>query len=265
MKDAYENDFCHSPSYRESYFNGSENITGIQVLITKFGYIKTIYMLPEDNLVVGDMIYFDDKHWICIDVSDNGVNKYGTVCECREFINVYSNGVLNKVYCAVESSIQLYRMGYDGGKYINTPEGIAVLRVSDDNITANIKRGQTYSIGRDNYKVIDIQDIVEYGILILKLEFTLEKPEPIPDPTPSQPITINGADSIIKGKSEIYTVNVDYDVVFSLEGSLADITQQSGNSCTIQAGQNLGYVKLFAKSLDGLIEGYRDIRIRSIF
>lgn len=263
MKDAYEKDFDDSPSYRDAYFNDEEDIIGIQVLDTKDGNVKNINVLSEHDLKVGDTLRFDGDIWLCLLVSDNQINRSGVVYKCTHTLSLYQSGILYEVPIAVESGVRLYQLGLDEGKYFSTPETTVVIRMPNNETTSLIKRGQVYKIGKENFEVTDINDIIESGILILKMKWTAEEPEIPEDPTPTQPIEIVGADSIEFGQSKTYTVDYPEVITFTLEGTLATITEQSNNQCTVKAGKTYGNITLVAKSGD--IEGTKDILIKNWF
>lgn len=176
MKDAYANDFSHSPSYRDAYINNSEDSTGIQVLDTKFGNVKTIHMLPDDVLAVGDIVEFDSDKWLCVNAVDNGVNISGTVNRCTHTLTVNKNSILSQQPMAIESGVRLYQLGLEENKYINTPISTMVARLPFNNITEIIQRDDVYEIDEEFWKVTDKNKTIEPGLLILKLEYTLKKP-----------------------------------------------------------------------------------------
>jgi len=66
-------------------------------------------------------------------------------------------------------------MGTDETKYIIQPSTNIVVRVPNNEVTTLIKRDEIYKIGLSNYKVIDISDIINPGLIILKLEWTAEE------------------------------------------------------------------------------------------
>jgi hypothetical protein len=145
MKDAYINDFSHSPSYRDAYINSSTETTGVQVLDTKFGNVKTIYMLPDHNLAVGDVVEFDNNKWLCVNVVDNGVNKVGTVNRCTSTIAIFINSVLHEIPMAIESGIRLYQLGIKESTFIDTPSTVVTARIPHNNITEYIQRDHVYA------------------------------------------------------------------------------------------------------------------------
>ena len=223
------------------------------------------FLCPTDVKVSrGSIVDYCDKKWLVInEVRSNEVYQYLTIMACSHILNVHKNGILYEVPCCVESGIRLFQLGLENGKYFDTPETVVTVRVPANDITENIKRGQVYAIGRQNWKINDVNDIIEPNLLILKMEWTAEQPETPEEPEPTQPIEITGADSVIFGSSSVYTVAYPEDIVFSLEGEFASIVEQDGSSCTIKAGNSYGYVTLVATFED--IEGRKDVLIKNYF
>lgn len=226
-------------------------------------YDKKLLLDMTSNVHMGSMVEFDDKHWLVVrKIYDRHAYKLTSAVECVDTFTVYKNSTATTVYYHIENSIQLYRMGVDYGKYINVPEGQIVVRVQDNDTTALITRGEIYRIGRQNYKIIDIMDAIQPGILIFKMEWTAESPEPIPSPTPVQPVLISGSEEIIYGKSATYST--DEDVIFTLTGDFATITEQTARTCTIKAGKSYGEVTLKAVNSEDE-EGTKTILICDIW
>lgn len=174
MKDAFVNDFCDNPSYRESYFNDSNKITDIQVLDTKYSYIKTIWVKEEDGLKIGDIIEFDNKKWICEDANFNGIHYVGTINECKNVLTLNKNGVLYQIPYAVLDNVALTRMREDDNKFFSVPESMMMIMVADTEITRLIQRNEKFTLYnnnniKDNYKIIDINRVRKPGLIIFEL------------------------------------------------------------------------------------------------
>jgi hypothetical protein len=138
-------------------------------------YQKIIFRTPDYEVKVGDIFEFDGAKWICTDVTYTTVSKSCTVTKSYYDLNVYKNGILYKVPCIVEDLTRLYSMGTDENKYIIQPSTDIIIRVPNNEVTTLIKRGDTYKLGNNNYKVNDLSDIINPGLLILKLEWTAEE------------------------------------------------------------------------------------------
>lgn len=138
-------------------------------------YQKIIFRTPDYEVKIGDIFEFDGAKWICTDVTCATVSKSCTVTKSYYDLNVYKNGILYKVPCIVEDITKLYSMGADETKYIIQPSTDIVVRVPNNEVTTLIKRDEIYKIGMSQYKVVDISDIINPGLLILKLEWTAEE------------------------------------------------------------------------------------------
>ena len=98
------------------------------------------------------------------------------LCFCR----LYKNGTTTQVPACVDNSIQLYRMGVEETRLLSFPEGVIILHVPQTSTTDLIEPGEIFTIGKYNYKVADIQDVIDIGLLILRMEKTTQSPEAIP-------------------------------------------------------------------------------------
>jgi hypothetical protein len=92
-------------------------------------------------------------------------------------------------------------------------------------------------------------------------------------------LEIIGAAEIKKGRTQTYSVRfynngkeIFDQAIFSLTSDdgttptqLATIESTNSNSCTIRAGDQIGYVQLHVKNNNGLIYGVKDIRIKPLY
>ena len=167
-------------------------------------YQKIIFRTPDYEVKVGDIFEFDGAKWICTDVTYTTVSKSCTVTKSYYDLNVYKNGILYKVPCIVEDITRLYSMGTDETKYIIQPSTDIVVRVPNNEVTTLIKRDEIYKIGLSNYKVIDISDIINPGLLILKLEWTAEEQH-----LPNYSINILNGDNIQVNVSDSFQIQCE--------------------------------------------------------
>jgi hypothetical protein len=108
---------------------------------------------------------------------DQQIQTKGTIQLCNNTFNFYHNNTLYQIPCIVESNVRFYQLGTDETKYISEPSTNIIIRIPNTEITSQIQRNQIYKLGISNYKVIDISDILEPGLIILKLEYTVEEIE----------------------------------------------------------------------------------------
>ena len=284
------NDFEDSLSFNTVLINSISygvHITNDSTSINQMNQnSKNIVMKPNDPLRVGDVIDYDNQKWLCLACEkSNDIYYKGKIQKAEHTLNYHESGILFTIPAVVESSIQLYRMGSSDGKYISLPEGIVVIRVPNNNITSRIKRSEIYKLAEnENYKVNDTNSIIESGIIVLKMEWSSEEqiiPDIEPIPLGLSAKIINPQTSIIKGSSADYTgqfyedrVEIDTELatffltdVNGQATSLATITgQDSSGSCTVLAGDSVGYVKLWLRNTDGSIVCEPvTIQIRNIF
>ena len=176
-------------------------------------YQKIIFRTPDYKVKIGDIFEFDGAKWICTDVTYTTVSKSCTVTKSFYDLNVYKNGILYKVPCIVEDLTRLYSMGTDENKYIIQPSTDIIIRVPNNEVTTLIKRDEIYKIGMSQYKVVDISDIINPGLLILKLEWTAEEQH-----LPNYSINILNGDNIqvnVNDSLQIQCEVLDGDIVLS--------------------------------------------------
>lgn len=176
-------------------------------------YQKIIFRTPDYVVSVGDIFEFDNAKWICTDISSTVVSKSCTVTKANNEIKVYKNNILYKVPCIVEDATRLYSMGTDENKYIIQPSTDIIIRVPNNEVTVLIKRDEVYKIGLSNYKVVDISDIINPGLLILKCTWSAEEQH-----LPNYSINILNGDNIQVNISDSFQIQcevLDRDKVLS--------------------------------------------------
>lgn len=125
------------------------------------------------NINRGSIVNYNNKNWLVFsEVKDNKVYKYTKILQCFHSININKNGVLLEVPCVIDSNVRLYSMGQDENKYISTVDDEIIVYVSNNPDTQTIKEDQVYKIGRRNYEVISIQDVIHPGLLVIKMQVT---------------------------------------------------------------------------------------------
>jgi len=176
-------------------------------------YQKIIFKTPDYVVNVGDIFEFDNAKWICTDISSTVVSKSCTVTKANNELKVYKNSILYKVPCIVEDVTRLYSMGTDENKYIIQPSTDIIIRVPHNEVTVLIKRDEVYKIGLSNYKVVDVSDIINPGLLILKCTWSAEDQH-----LPNYSINILNGDNIqvnIGDSLQIQCEVLDGDIVLS--------------------------------------------------
>ena len=139
-------------------------------------YDKKLSFDISSNVHTGSAVRFDDIDWLVISkIFDKQAYKVGSVLEITDYITINQNGILSQIPCVIESGIRLFQLGDRDNKYFSEPTTVTVARVPKNDITLQIKRNDKYKIGINTYEIIDVNDIIEPGLLILKMEFSVEQ------------------------------------------------------------------------------------------
>jgi len=254
-KDSIIDNFRDTPSYRLSYINESTSSTGIQVIDNKNAYVKTIVMQPNDSINVGDIFEFDNLKWICIEADKtNPVNERGIVYQAKHTITLNKNHILYNIPCIVESAVRLYQLGDKDNKYLSEPSTNIIIRVPNNDITRLIKRSDVYKIGMQNYRVVDVNDVIESGLLVLKMEFALSE-------QPKDSITtvtiLNGEEINMNYQGQTLQLNVEVKVNDEIIPN-PEITYTSSNEDIATVDEN-GLVTTILNGICTITATYNDV------
>lgn len=171
--------FLKSPSYHLAYISGVEEPRGFHIYdenaINKNPNKKRILSRPNETFNVGQYVVWEDNDWLITNIDcDSTVQTKGIMQKCNNQISLYINDVLHKIPCCVDST-RIRLLNTDSNKYLEVPSTDVFIRIANNELTQNIKRNDIYKIGEQNYRVSDISDILEPGLLILKIAWVAEK------------------------------------------------------------------------------------------
>ncbi len=154
--------------------------------------------------VIGDMYKIDNDYWICVDKKNL---KYPTISciiqRCNNTITLVKNNITYNIPCCVEGSVQLYRLRLEENKYLSNVDDNIIIRVPNNSTTILMNVNDVYKIGKWNYKLTNISDVVEPGLLILKFEIVFDEQE-----LPTYTISILNGESLQIAQSQSLTLNV---------------------------------------------------------
>lgn len=198
-------DFENSPSYQTVLINSIQRQVHIvdENNIIKNPNKKKLLCKPNETIKTGDLVEFNSSKWLCTEEDNNSpIYGIGLISKCNSVLNINKNNVITQVPCIVETNINLYKLGTEDTKFISEPLTSIVMRVQNNNITSLIKRDDIYKLKTQNYKVIDLNDDIQPGLLILKLEYSTEQ-----QILPTYALTILNGDSIQIAQSQPLTIN----------------------------------------------------------
>ncbi|MEA5023914.1 hypothetical protein SDC9_15162 [bioreactor metagenome] len=154
-----------------------------------------------ENIERGFLIDYDNKKWLIVS-GDNRYSRHkGIMQRCNNTLIVNVGGILYKVPCIVTNKVNL---NIDTTTYISSLDNEIYILVANDSLNSNIKLNDIYKIGQRNYKVRNIDDIGQSGLLYIKLEFS-ESPQVLP----VYSISITNGDTL--------TTNVETPVQLTIE------------------------------------------------
>jgi len=138
-------------------------------------YDRKLHVPMEININTGSLIDYDGFKWLVTgNVDDIQAYKSAGMVKCsNNTLNFYDQShILHQIPCIINSNINL---DTDQTTYIESPSTTIILKISNNEITRQIKRGEIYKLGIQNYEIKDINDIVEPGILKMEIEYSQEE------------------------------------------------------------------------------------------
>jgi len=138
-------------------------------------YDRKLHVPMEINISTGSIVDYDGFKWLVTgSIDDIQAYKSAGMVKCNNTLNLYKNSIPYQMPCIVSSNIDL---GTDENNYISVPDSTITLRIPNNEITRQIKRGEIYKLGLQNYEIKDVNDIVESGILKMEIEYSQEMQE----------------------------------------------------------------------------------------
>lgn len=183
FKHSVEEDFDDSAAIMTVNHNGADVKVRVVRVFTKEALNRPINNLKKiifDNfgygVSVGDIFYFDDKQWLCIDIGKTLYSKSCTVAKCHDTLKFYkpeiSTNVVKIPYFVLDN-IALTRMGYDSSRYMTLPYSRMLVMIANNEINRKVSRDDVYNLkGYDNYEVVDINRIRFDGLIVLEMEYS---------------------------------------------------------------------------------------------
>jgi hypothetical protein len=207
MKNLISTEFENSTSYELVEIDGVNRDVRIveESSIIKNPNRKRLICYPDETISIGDIVIWNSENWICVNNDMNSqISDVGIITKCNNTLSFYSNenSILYQVPCYIDSNV---RLGVEDSKYISIPDSSIIVRVANTTITKEIKRNDIFLLSDiDNYKVVDINSVIEPGLIVLKMEWCSEEQEiPVHDYT----ISILNGSSVIIAKNNTLQLN----------------------------------------------------------
>ena len=204
MKNTISTEFKNSTSYNLVKINNVDRDVRIveESAIIKNPNKKRLLCYPDETISVGDIVLWDSENWICTEADTTSqVSDVGIISKSNNTLTIHKNNTSYQIPCIINSNVNL---DTDETTYIETPSTIIVLKIPNTEITRQIKRGEIYKLGLQNYEIKDINDIVENGILKMEIEYSQEMQE-----EHLYTLEILNGDNLQIAQSQSLTINVE--------------------------------------------------------
>lgn len=175
MKNLVSTEFKNSTSYNLVKINNIDRKTRIveESSLVKNPSKKRLLCFPNESILIGDIVTYDNSNWICVNNDTTSqISDVGIIERCNNTLSFYSSNIPYSIPCIIGSQISLTTtLSTDENKYIQTLSNEIFVRVGANSDTLLIKENMQFKIGLKNYKVESISDIVENGLLVMKMVF----------------------------------------------------------------------------------------------
>ena len=202
MKNLVSTEFENSTSYELVKISDFDKKTRIveESSIIKNPNRKRLLCFPDETISIGEIVEFDNSNWICVmnDTTSN-ISDIGIIERSNNTLQFYdSTSTLHSIPCIIsKGSISL-----DEQKIISTLDSEIAIQISNTSITRQIPMNYVFKIGMRNYTIVNIDDIIIPGLLILKMVYS-----EVEQVFPSYSLTILNGDSIQVNENDSLTIN----------------------------------------------------------
>ena len=171
MKNLVSTEFENSTSYNLVKISGMDRKTRIveESSIIKNPNRKRLLCFPNETIIVGENVEYDDFNWICVnnDTTSN-ISDVGIIERCNNTIQFYDqSSTLHTIPCIISKGL----ISLDEQKIISTLDSEIAVQISDTSITRQIEINNVFRIGLRSWKTTNIDDITIPGLLILKMVY----------------------------------------------------------------------------------------------
>jgi len=172
--------------------------------LNQIKYDRKLHVPIEISIDTGSLIEYEGSKWLVTGSVDNiQAYKSAGIVKCNNTLNLYKNHILYEIPIIIDSNIRLYDMGVTDNKYLTQIKGERVGLVPNNANTSLIEINDKYKIGKWNYEIMGLDDIIMPGLFILDLRLVLEQA-----PTPSYTLNILNGDNLLLTLGETLQLDV---------------------------------------------------------
>jgi len=172
MKNLVSTEFENSTSYELVKISDFDKKTRIveESSIIKNPNRKRLLCFPNETISIGEDVIYDGYNWICVmNDTTSKISDVGIIERCNNTLLFYdSTSTLHSIPCIISKGL----ISLDEQKIISTLDSEIAVQISDTSITRQIPMNYVFKIGMRNYTIVNIDDIIIPGLLILKMVYS---------------------------------------------------------------------------------------------
>lgn len=175
MKNLISTEFINSTSYKQVEINDVDRNVRIveENSLIKNPNRKRLICYPDETISVGEIVIWNSENWICVNNDTTSeINDIGIIEKSNNTLSFYNSHILYTIPCIISAMGNSLGLNTDETKYISDLSTDIFVKVPNDSTSLLIEINQSFQIGKYNYEVENISDIIEPGLLILKMKFS---------------------------------------------------------------------------------------------
>ncbi len=169
MKQTILSGFYNNPSYNQVYINDSSTPSDVWITddsTTK--EIKQILTKPGDTISTGDLVKWNNEHWMTLIVDDMQVYFRGSIQKCFSSIK-WQDSSLSTIEAPFTIKSEASQLGIEEGRIISLPKERRNIIIQSNPDTQKIKRDQRFIFDGRVWRVTGLNGLVD-NLIYLTLE-----------------------------------------------------------------------------------------------
>ena len=177
IKNSVLNNFANSPSYFLTLRNGVEQ--GFNIVeeneIIKNPNKKRVICRPDETIIVGDIIEFDNSNWICTENDTTSeIYDIGIISRCNNTLLFYpsqsnENQISNELI-EIPCIVGKGNINLENNKYLSIPSDENLVTCPNNIDSSYIDENTRFILSGDAYSVIGIDKLENVGLLGLRIK-----------------------------------------------------------------------------------------------
>lgn len=252
ITDSFTDSFDYNVSYKEVSYKKRNELnytTGVKIHVFQAKKDTEKIALDDVKRVVfkdldfvcesGDLLQFDSNTWLVTSTNNIDHIKSCVVQQCNNNLKFVKNHISYTIPCVISTVGNSMGLGIDEMKYVSDIDDFIIVRVVNNVDSQLISINDIFKLGNKwNWRVENISDVIDNGILVLKLKWVAESAE-----SANYVLTITNGNSLQIGRTQPLTINAelkDNDIVVSSP----QLTYSSSNTSVATINSTTGVVTI---------------------